>query len=203
MKYLASPIYICAASLMLSACATHPTFNLAEYPYTGSTTTTVHNGVSTSIPIPHIETANKVVKIDVRERVTGYGCSSELKEDHAHVLPFLGVGTGFDLETNEGKARAVAHFNALFVKQGDSGKTEKVIDDSVNNDLLIAPTYQIRRIKRGAFSEEVCARVIGYRGVVAGFEDSKHIRSTDPKYRGSPDVYLDQIEGGKAKLLIF
>ena len=89
----------------------------------------------------------------------------------------------------------------MFVKQGESGKTEKVIDESVNNDLLIAPTYQIRRTKRGAFSEEVCARVIGYRGVVAGFEDSKRIRSTDPNYRGSPDVYLDQIEGGKAKLL--
>ena len=203
MKYRAAPISTCAASLMLSACATYPTFNLADYPYTGATTTTVHNGVTTSIPIPHIETANKVVKIDVRERVTGYGCSSELKEHHAHVLPFLGVGTGFDLETNEGKARAVAHFNALFIKQGDNGRPEKAIDDTVNNDLLIAPTYQIRRTKKGAFSEEVCARVIGYRGVVAGFEDSKRIRSTDPDYRGTPDVYLDQIEGGKAKLLIF
>lgn len=203
MKYLASLIFTSAASLILSACATHPTFNLADYPYTGSTITAAHNGVSTPMPIPHIETANKVVKIDVRERVTGYGCSSELKEHHAYVLPFLGVGTGFDLETNEGKARAVAHFNALFVKQGDNGRPEKVIDDAVNNDLLIAPTYQIRKTKKGAFSEEVCARVIGYRGVVAGFEDSKRIRSTDPEYRGSPDVYLDQVEGGKAKLLIF
>ena len=46
-------------------------------------------------------------------------------------------------------------------------------------------------------------RVIDYRGSVAGFEDFKRIRSTDPEYRGSPDVYLDQFEGEKVKLLIF
>lgn len=202
MKTIGSLSILVFAVFSFAGCAMHPTYNLSSYPYKENTSTKADNSVTASIPVPHIETANKVAKIEVREKVSGYGCSSDLSESHTKILPFIG-GAGLSLDSSEGRAKAVALFNALFAKKVEGSSFDGIAEDALNNDLLIAPTYQIRKTKKGAFFEDVCARVIGYRGVVVGFEDSKRIRSSDPSFKGSPQLNLEQIEEGKARILVF
>jgi hypothetical protein len=92
--------------------------------------------------------------IQIREAVTGVGCSYETlmlyKSGDKKFLENYG-----DLNTSLDRAKAAAAYKALFK------------DHEVNSDVLIHPVWEIERqqIAFGLIKDDVCVRVHGYRGV--------------------------------------
>lgn len=149
--------------------------------------------VSASIPMPQIETANKVAKIDVRERVRGFACAGGgSNPEFPRDLYFL-KDQGFDLSTAEGQARAAAAFDALFGKaMAQAAQASSEVAPYYSDDILIAPSYLVQTRRLSPFSNETCVKVVGYRGVVTGFEDSKirqgsYGRAISPSQLVAPD----------------
>lgn len=129
-----------------------------------SLTTVATNPVSQMIKAPRIDTVNKVVKLELAGRVTGYGCS-----DAEH---FLDLGSGFDFDSKTDKAKAAAAYDALF---GDLKDHPPVYHDKkfpFPNDLLLAPTYHYE-IRESFFDSELCAVAAGYRATVIAIEDAE------------------------------
>ncbi len=100
--------------------------------------------------------------IEVKELIRGKGCNGS----------FLGIfKTGdtkflsqnnIDTSNDEGKAKAAAAYNALY---GDQ-KAE------INTDIIVNPVYHVE--SKGFFIvKEVCASVVGYRGVIVSWETIK------------------------------
>lgn len=128
-----------------------------------SITTVATNPVSQTIKAPRVETVNKLVKLELAGRVTGYGCS-----DAEH---FLDLGMGLNLGSKTDKAKAAAAYDALF---GDLKDHPPVYHDQkfpFPNDLLIAPTYHYE-IRDSLFDSELCAVASGYRAKVIAIVDS-------------------------------
>ena len=175
-------VFLLASTFAIAGCSGIP--RKADTPeHEGASPRQVMGGsaVSPSIPMPQIETANKIAKIDVKERVKGFACSGggsnpEFPKD----LYFL-KDQGFDLSTSEGQAKAAAAFDALFGKVQPSKDGSKEVAPYYSDDILIAPSYLLQTRRLSPFSTEVCVKVVGYRGVVTGFEDSAIRRSSDGK----------------------
>jgi len=128
-----------------------------------SITTIATNPISQTIKAPRVDTVNKLVKLELAGRVTGYGCS-----DAEH---FLDLGMGIDLGSKMDKAKAAAAYDALF---GDLKDHPPVYHDQkfpFPNDLLIAPTYHYE-IRDSLFDSELCAVASGYRAKVIEIVDS-------------------------------
>lgn len=143
--------------------------------------------------MPQIETANKVAKIDVRERVRGFACAGGgSNPEFPRDLYFL-KDQGFDLSTAEGQARAAAAFDALFGKaMAQAAQASSEVAPYYSDDILIAPSYLVQTRRLSPFSNETCVKVVGYRGVVTGFEDSKirqgsYGRAISPSQLVAPD----------------
>ena len=129
-----------------------------------SMTTIATNPVSQTIKAPRVDTVNKLVRLELAGRVTGYGCS-----DAEH---FLDLGMGLDFGSKTDKAKAAAAYDALF---GDLKDHPPVYHDQkfpFPNDLLIAPTYHYE-IRDSLFDSELCAVASGYRAKVIAIVDAE------------------------------
>lgn len=159
--------------------------------------------VSGSIPMPQIETANKIAKIDVRERVHGFACAGNGGTNDFPRDLYLLKDQKFDLSTPEGQARAAASFDALFGKvlplTGQATEAAPYYSD----DILIAPSYLVQTRRLSSFSTEVCVKVVGYRGVVTGFEDSKIRRDSDGKVTAPNQLVVPDEVQGKFSITVF
>lgn len=161
------------------------------------------SAVSASVPTPDIETANKIAKIDVRERVQGVACvGGEGNSSFPKDLYFL-RDQRFDLSTDEGQARAAAAFDALFGKAVSDRDKHSGAAPYYTDDILVAPSYLVQTRRRGPFSVETCVQVVGYRGVVTGFEDSKLRRSSDGRLVNPSQVDSPEDVKGKFSITVF
>ena len=146
-----SPIYrvvISAFVLLITGCS--------------SLTTVGGNGVTEGIKMPRLDTVNKIVKLEIKESITGYGCSDGKN--------FLDLGKGFDLDSKEDRAKAAAAYDALFGDLKDHPPVYHEKKLPFPNDILIAPTYHYE-IRETTFDSEMCAVVVGYRGKIKSIKD--------------------------------
>jgi len=94
-----------------------------------------------------------------KELVEGEGCSGSFLGIPTGASEF--VSSGVDTSSKEGKAKAAAMYNALY---GDEKK-------KLGMDIIAQPQFRI--VKKGLplVGSQVCAKVIGYRAVVASVKN--------------------------------
>jgi hypothetical protein len=97
--------------------------------------------------------------IEVKELIRGKGCSGSFlgifRTGDTRFLSQNNINTSND----EGKAKAAAAYNALY---GDQSA-------EINTDIIVNPVYHVE--SKGFFiGKEVCASVVGYRGVITSWE---------------------------------
>lgn len=108
---------------------------------------------------PQVNASSSTAQIEIRELVRGRGCNGQFlgvfKTGDAN---FLGL-TGIDMDNAEGKAKAAAAYNALYGGQ----------NAEITTDIIVNPIFRIENT--GFFlASEVCATVVGYRGVITSWE---------------------------------
>lgn len=133
-----------SSALLLSACST----------------TTVNTNRTTDIPTPSIASTNSIANIEVAEEVSGAGCAKEfLVLFKSGDNKFLEVH-GTSGSSSEDRAKAAATHKALTNGKG------------LTTDIIVHPVWEITRDKTffGLISDDVCAKVKGYRGVIKGFK---------------------------------
>ncbi len=99
--------------------------------------------------------------IEVKELIRGRGCSGSFLMFKTGDKKFL-AQSGIDMSTVEGKAKAAAAHDALYGKQGGE----------ILTDIIVNPIYQTEN-SRSLIGGEVCASVVGYRGVITSWERNK------------------------------
>jgi hypothetical protein len=128
-------------TLLLSACGTTKTDNKsADF-------------------VPQVNASSNTAQIEIRELVRGRGCNGQFlgffKTGDANFLGLSGINTS----NAEGKAKAAAAYNALYGGQ----------NAEITTDIIINPIFRIEN--KGFFlASEVCATVVGYRGVITSWE---------------------------------
>jgi hypothetical protein len=133
----------CVAVMSLAACATN-NFNT--------------NRVS-SVPAPTIYATDTLAEVEIKEPISGAGCSSSFltifKSGDTSFLEAYG-DAGSD---NVSRAKAAAAYDALAGKNG------------LTTDFLINPVWEVKQNTQlfGLFQDDVCAKVKGYRAVIKGF----------------------------------
>ena len=123
-------------------------------------TTVVDTNRAMSVPTPSIRSNHSEATIEVAEQISGKGCANEF-------LFFFKSGDNKFLEIHGdadsgavSRAKAAATYKAL---TGDKG---------LSTDILVHPVWEITRDKTffGFISDDVCAKVVAYRGVIKGIK---------------------------------
>lgn len=96
--------------------------------------------------------------IEVRELIRGRGCSGSFLMFKTGDKKFL-AQSDIDMSSDEGKAKAAAAYDALYGKKGGE----------ILTDIIVNPIYQTEN-NRSLIGGEVCASVVGYRGVITSWE---------------------------------
>jgi hypothetical protein len=139
------------------------------------------NVVSTNdtarVPVPSIASSDSLADIEIKEMVRGQGCATK-------TLGFISSGDKSFLDTT-GKpsfgvlerAKAAATYNALS-------------KDGLTTDILVNPVWEIHT-NDSFFVNDVCARVVGYRGVIKGFKPMQTVTRA-PEYKTSMDAPIEK-----------
>ncbi len=113
------------------------------------------------VPVPSIASTDSLADIEIKELVKGQGCVTK-------TLGLLDSGDKKFISTNGSiglsavdRAKAAATYNALS-------------KDGLTTDILVNPVWEIQE-NHSFFVNDVCARVVGYRGVIKGFKQLKTI----------------------------
>ena len=123
-------------------------------------TTVVDTNRAMVVPTPSIRSNHSEATVEVGEQISGKGCANEF-------LFFFKSGDSKFLEVHGdadsgavSRAKAAATYKAL---AGDKG---------LSTDIIVHPVWEITRDKTffGWISDDVCAKVTGYRGVIKGFK---------------------------------
>lgn len=137
---------------------------------TGCSTTTNATNKVVDIPAPQISINNAVAQFEVGQQITGYACTVDYfrifasKDGASKFLEVYGDGDSGGL----GRAKAAAAYLAV----NGSGLT---------TDILVGPVFQITS-NSGFISDEYCAKVVGWRGMIKSFKaDDTITRPTPPK----------------------
>jgi hypothetical protein len=150
----------CFAIISLSACANHFNTNRAS-----------------SVPSPTIYATDTLADVEIKEPISGAGCASSFltifkSGDTSFLEAYGDAGSG-----NIARAKAAAAYDALAGKNG------------LTTDFLINPVWEVKQMKPvvfGALSEDVCAKVKGYRAVIKGF--SKKTDTVTGPVKGSGET---------------
>jgi hypothetical protein len=137
---------------------------LAAVGLSACTTTVVNTNRTVDIPSPTIAVYDTVGAVEIGEKVSGSGCASStllfgerwLDSSSATYLEVHGTASS----GIENRAKAIATHQALTNGKG------------LTTDILVYPVWEITR-QGGLFSlwrEQVCANVVGFRGVVKSFK---------------------------------
>jgi len=145
----------------------------------GCSTTVVDTNRVTNIPTPRLSSTDSLATIEVGEKITGAGCAREFlmifkSGDNKFLQVHGDSGSGAT-----DRAKAAATYKAL---AGDKG---------LSTDIIVHPIWEITRDKTffGIINDEVCAKVVGYRGVI------KSIKGTDSITKAE-DVKSESSSGG-------
>jgi hypothetical protein len=146
------------------------TTTLSAVLLTGCATSTVNTNRTTDIPTPTIAATNSIATVEIGEQVAGSGCANEFL-----ILFKSGDNKFLQAHGNSGssaedRAKAAATYKAL------------VTADGVSTDIIVHPIWSITRDQTffGLISDNVCAKVVGYRGVVKGFKSSDTLTQPNP-----------------------
>ena len=147
---------------------------------TACSTTVMNTNRSVEMPTPTVAIFDTVATVEVGEQVTGSGCASDVlmfgeKWRASSGATYLQVH-GASSEGIENRAKSIATHQAL---TGSKGLT---------TDILVHPVWEIRR-SGGLLSfwrDEVCANVVGYRGVIKSFKTLETSSQLKPKEQALP-----------------
>ncbi len=137
----------------------------------GCSTTTVNTNRTTDIPTPTIAATNSIADIEIGEQVSGAGCANEFlvffKSGDSKYLQVHGNGGS----SAEDRAKAAATYKALVGSKG------------LSTDIIVHPIWEIQRDKTffGLISDDVCAKVVGYRGIVKSFKPADTLTQPKPE----------------------
>ena len=109
---------------------------------------------------PGISVARSIADIEIREQVSGEGCSNEyFSLFRSGDSNFLG-GEINEKSSPEDRAKAAAAYNALTQGKG------------LTTDILVQPVWSVsnERTLFGIIKDSTCAKVVGFRGVIKGFK---------------------------------
>ena len=124
---------------------------------------------STFFPVPRLSSSETLANIEIKESIKGKGCASKFLHfiymgDNKYLSQSGKIPTKDDLIE---KAKASATFDALNVK------------DELTTDLLIHPVWLIED-DNYLILKKICAKVVGYRGVITGFSKPDTLTSSVP-----------------------
>ena len=131
-------------------------------------TSVVSTNDAASFPTPRLSSTETLANIEVKDTIKGEGCASQY-------LYFITTGDSKYLQQSGNspskhdlleKAKSAATFDALGTKDG------------LTTDLLINPVWSIQDDDYW-LSKRVCAKVIGYRGVINGFKKAESVTRTE------------------------
>jgi hypothetical protein len=116
----------------------------------------VSTNETTKVPLPSIASTDSLADIEIREMVRGQGCVTKtlglINSGDKNFLSIEGQPSFSALD----RAKAAATYNALS-------------KDGLTTDILVNPVWEIHD-NESFFVNDVCARVVGYRGVIKGFK---------------------------------
>ena len=128
------------------------------------------------VSVPSIASTDSLADIEVKELVKGQGCVTKtLGLLDSGDKKFMSANGSIGLSAVE-RAKAAATYNALS-------------KDGLTTDILVNPVWEIQE-NHSFFVNDVCARVIGYRGVIKGFKQLKTITRASG-YRTTTDYPMD------------
>jgi hypothetical protein len=132
---------------------------LPIYFLVGCSSTVESTNRSSVIPTPKISSTDSVANIEVGGLIRGQGCANEFlmlfkSGDNKFLSTFGSVSSSVE------RAKAAAAYKAL-----DDGK-------GLSTDIIVHPIWEITREKVlfGVISDDTCAKVVGYRGVIKSIE---------------------------------
>jgi hypothetical protein len=135
----------------------------------GCSTTVVDTNRVTNIPTPRLSSTDSLATIEVGDKITGAGCAREfLMIFKSGDNKFLQVH-GDSGSSATDRAKAAATYKAL---AGDKG---------LSTDIIVHPIWEITRDKTffGIINDEVCAKVVGYRGVIKSLKGTDSITKAE------------------------
>ena len=130
------------------------------------------------IPAPTIGVTDSIADVQIREPISGVGCSRKLLSlFKSGDETFLNT-SGDEPSSPVDRAKAAAMYNALRgAKKSD-----------LTTDILVNPVYNIVTRDPWGFSfllHDVCVQVKGYRAVVKGFKPAETITRPPERKEGS------------------
>ncbi len=126
-------------------------------------TTVVDTNRAMEVPTPAIRANHSEATVEVGEQINGKGCANEFllifKSGDNKYLEVHGDGGSGAVS----RAKAAATYKALTADKG------------LSTDIIVHPVWEISRNKTffGLISDDVCAKVTGYRGVIKGFKNAE------------------------------
>lgn len=115
----------------------------------------VSTNESAKVPLPTIAAADSLANYEIKELIKGQACVTK-------TLGIINSGDKAFIESSGQtrisgveRAKAAASYNALS-------------KDGLTNDILVNPVWEIHE-NNSFFVQDVCARVVGYRGVIKSF----------------------------------
>jgi len=132
----------------------------------------VNTNESTKVPLPTVTASSSLANYEIKELVKGQGCVTKtLGLINSGDTAFLDPQGKTHLSGVE-RAKAAATFNALS-------------KDGLTTDILVNPVWEIHQ-DSSFFVEDICAKVVGYRGVIKGFsqlENSAAPQTSKPSFQ--------------------
>ena len=125
----------------------------------GCSSTVRNTNKEAGVPVPTLAVTDSVAKVTIGELVKGEGCAKEFlvffKSGDNKFLQIHGTPGGSPTD----RAKAAATYKALTADKG------------LSTDIIVQATWEISESKTffGLISDDVCAKVVGYRGVIDGF----------------------------------
>ena len=126
----------------------------------GCSTAVIDTNRAMEVPTPSIRSNHSEATIEVGEQITGKGCANEFliffKSGDSKFLEVHGDGGSGAVA----RAKAAATYKALTAEKG------------LSTDIIVHPVWEITRDKTffGLINDEVCAKVVGYSGVIKSFK---------------------------------
>jgi hypothetical protein len=137
----------------------------------------VSTNETAKVPVPSIASTDSLADIEIKELVKGQGCVTKtlglINSGDKNFLSSSGQTSFNSME----RAKAAATYNALS-------------KDGLSTDILVNPVWEIHN-NDSFFVSDVCARVVGYRGVIKGFKQMQTVTRA-PEYKAANDAPIEK-----------
>lgn len=135
------------------------------------------NGTTMPVPVPRIETTNKLVDIEIGEAINGSACRKNVLGVFVSGDSHLLLSPELNLNSELEKTKAAAGFDALFNKIKDHPPIYHDTRNPFPNDILVAPTYHTQETSN-FLEKQICVTVTGFRGRIKALTDATTTTAT-------------------------